>query len=65
MALPWQQVDEMKVNGKYNAENLSNDDGRVGWKYPFNSKEISKACEKFFEKRGMKKATFMPQMKKK
>ena len=55
----------MKVNGKNNAENLSNDDGRVGWKYPFNSKEISKACEKFFEKRGMKKPTFMPTFDKK
>ena len=49
----------MKVNGKNNAENLSNDDARIGWKYPFNSKEISKACDKFFEKRGMKKTNFM------
>jgi len=55
----------MKVNGKNNAENLSNDDGRVGWKYPFNSKEISKACEKFFDKRGMKKTRFMPVFDKK
>jgi hypothetical protein len=65
MALPWKQVDEMKVNGKNNTENLSNDDGRVGWKYPLNSKEIVKACEKFFQKRGMKKNTFMGNVKKK
>jgi hypothetical protein len=44
---------------------LSNDDGRVGWKYPLKSKEIVQACEKFFENRGMKKQTFMPTIKKK
>jgi hypothetical protein len=55
----------MKINGKNNTENLSNDDGRVGWKYPLNSKEIVKACEKFFDKRGMKKPTFMGNVKNK
>jgi phage-related protein len=65
MALPWQQVNEMKVNKKHQVDNLSSDDGRVGWKYPLNSKEIVKACEKFFEKRGMKKPTFMPTLEKK
>jgi hypothetical protein len=55
----------MKINKKLHVDNLSNDDGRVGWKYPLKSKEIIKACEKFFEKRGMKKQTFMPTIKKK
>jgi hypothetical protein len=65
MALPWQQVNEMKINKKLHVDNLSNDDGRVGWKYPLKSKEIVQACEKFFENRGMKKQTFMPTIKKK
>jgi hypothetical protein len=55
----------MKINKKLHVDNLSSDDGRVGWKYPLNSKEIVKACEKFFEKRGMKKQTFMPTFDKK
>jgi len=55
----------MKINGKNNTENLSNDDGRVGWKYPLNSKEIGRACDKFFDKRRIKKATFMPTFDKK
>ena len=55
----------MKVNGKQSVSNVTLNDGRVGWKYPVNSKEISKACEKFFAKRGMKKATFMPVFDKK
>jgi hypothetical protein len=55
----------MKINKKLHVDNLSNDDGRVGWKYPLNSKQIIKACEKFFEKRGMKKPTFMGNLKKK
>jgi hypothetical protein len=55
----------MKINKKLHVDNLSNDDGRVGWKYPLNSKQIIKACEKFFEKRGMKKPTFMPTFDKK
>jgi hypothetical protein len=55
----------MKINKKLHVDNLSSDDGRVGWKYPLNSKEIIKACEKFFENRGMKKHTFMGNLKKK
>ena len=55
----------MKINKKLHVDNLSSDDGRVGWKYPLKSKEIVKACEKFFEKRGMKKPTFMPTLEKK
>jgi len=55
----------MKINKKLHVDNLSSDDGRVGWKYPLKSKEIVKACEKFFEKRGMKKQTFMPVFDKK
>jgi hypothetical protein len=65
MEVQGKQVNEMKINGKNNTENLSNDDGRVGWKYPLNSKEIVKACEKFFDKRGMKKNKFMPVFDKK
>lgn len=48
------KVNEMKINGKDIESNISLEDGRVGWKYPLRSKEISKACEDFFEKRGMK-----------
>jgi hypothetical protein len=59
------EINEMKINKKLHVDNLSSDDGRVGWKYPLNSKEIVKACEKFFEKRGMKKQTFMPVFDKK
>jgi hypothetical protein len=48
----------MKINGKEAESNVDLDDGRVGWKYPIRSKEISKACEDFFEKRGMKQYKF-------
>jgi hypothetical protein len=48
------KVNEMKINGKEAESNISLDDGRVGWKYPLRSKEISKACENFFKKCGMK-----------
>lgn len=44
----------MKINGKEIESNVSLDDSRVGWKYPLRSKQISKACEDFFEKRGIK-----------
>lgn len=44
----------MKINGKNSEANVDLDDGRVGWKYPLNSKEIVRACESFFKKRGMK-----------
>jgi hypothetical protein len=44
----------MKINGKDIEGNVDSNDGRVGWKYPLNSKQISKACEDFFKKRGMK-----------
>ena len=44
----------MKTNGKETEGNVDQDDARVGWKYPLNSKQINKACENFFEKRGMK-----------
>lgn len=43
----------MKVNGKNLEENVDFNDGRVGWRYPLNSKQINKACEDFFKKRGM------------
>lgn len=55
----------MKINGKKAESNVSLDDGRVGWKYPLNSKKISKACENFFEKRGMKQYTLTGRPKKK
>jgi len=55
----------MKINKTRIANNLSCDDGRVGWKYPLNYKEISKACDRFFSKRCMKKKTFMPVFDKK
>ena len=48
----------MKINGKEAESNVDLDDARVGWKYPIRSKEISKACEDFFEKRGMKQYKF-------
>jgi hypothetical protein len=53
MEVQRQQVDEMKTNGKDMEGNVDLDDARVGWKYPLNSKQISKACEDFFKKRGM------------
>jgi hypothetical protein len=43
----------MKANSKDMEGNVDLDDARVGWKYPMNSKQISKACEDFFKKRGM------------
>jgi len=59
-----QQVDEMKINGKDIEGNVDLNDGRVGYKYPLNSKEISKACEDFFKKRGMKRYTITGKLKK-
>jgi hypothetical protein len=59
-----QQVNEMKINGKDIEGNVDLNDGRVGYKYPLNSKEISKACEDFFKKRGMKRYTITGQEKK-
>lgn len=44
----------MKINGKNSESNVDQNDGWVGWKYPFNSKQIVRACEDFFKKRGMK-----------
>jgi hypothetical protein len=44
----------MKINGKETEGNVDQDDARVGYKYPVNSKQINKACEDFFKKRGMK-----------
>lgn len=44
----------MKINGKITEGNVDQYDARVGWKYPLNSKQINKACEDFFKKRGMK-----------
>ncbi len=55
----------MKINGKDVESNVGMDDGRVGWKYPLRSKEISKACEDFFEKRGMKQYNLCGRSKKK
>jgi hypothetical protein len=54
MEVQGQQVNEMKINGKDTEGNVDQDDARVGWKYPLNSKQIAKACEDFFKKRGMK-----------
>ena len=63
MALSRQQVDEMKVNGKIIEGNLDQDDARAGWKYPLKSKQIVKACEDFFKKRGMKQYTITGKLK--
>jgi hypothetical protein len=54
----------MKINGKDTEGNVDFDDARVGWKYPINSKQISKACEDFFKKRGMKQYTLTGKPKK-
>ena len=54
----------MKINGKDVESNIASDDGRVGWKYPLRSKEINKACENFFENRGMKQYKFSGKQKK-
>jgi hypothetical protein len=51
------EINEMKINGKNTESNVDLNDGRVGWKYPLKSKEISDACENFFKKRGMKRYT--------
>lgn len=64
MEVQGQQVDEMKINGKQTESNVDLDDGRVGYKYPLNSKQISKACEDFFKKRGMKQYTLTGKLKK-
>ena len=53
----------MKVNGKIIEGNLDQDDARAGWKYPLNSKQIVKACEDFFKKRGMKQYTLTGKLK--
>jgi hypothetical protein len=62
--VPRKQVNEMKINGKDTEGNVDQDDARVGWKYPLNSKQIVKACEDFFKKRGMKRYTITGQEKK-
>jgi hypothetical protein len=54
----------MKINGKDTEGNVDQDDARVGWKYPLNSKQIAKACEDFFKKRGMKRYTITGKEKK-
>lgn len=54
----------MKVNGKNTESNVDLNDGRVGWKYPLNSKQIAKACDNFFKKRGMKQYTITGKLKK-
>ena len=54
----------MKINGKNTEANVNADDGRVGWKYPLNSKQINKACEDFFKRRGMKRYTLTGKEKK-
>ena len=64
MEVQRQQVDEMKINGKNTEANVDADDGRVGWKYPLNSKQINKACEDFFKNRGMKQYTLTGKLKK-
>jgi len=64
MEVQGKQVNEMKINGKDTEGNVDQDDARVGWKYPLNSKQITKACEDFFKKRGMKRFTLTGQEKK-
>ena len=54
----------MKINGKNTEANVDLNDGRVGWKYPLNSKQINKACEDFFKNRGMKRYTLTGKPKK-
>ena len=54
----------MKINSKDIEGNVDLSDARVGWKYPLNSKQISKACEDFFRKRGMKRYDFSGKTKK-
>ena len=54
----------MKVNGKDTEGNVDQDDARVGYKYPVNSKQINKACEDFFKNRGMKQYTLTGKLKK-
>jgi hypothetical protein len=54
----------MKINGKDTEGNVAMDDARVGWKYPINSKQISKACDDFFKKRGIKQYTLTGKEKK-
>ncbi len=63
MEVQGKQVNEMKVNGKEMEGNVKGDDARVGWKYPLNSKQISRACEEFFKKRGMKQYTLTGKLK--
>jgi hypothetical protein len=62
--VPRKQVNEMKINGKDTEGNVAMDDARVGWKYPINSKQISKACDDFFKKRGIKQYTLTGKEKK-
>jgi hypothetical protein len=57
------KINEMKANGKNMEGNVDQDDARVGWKYPLNSKQIVKACEDFFKKRGMKQYTLTGKLK--
>ncbi len=64
MEVQGKQVNEMKVNGKEMEGNVKNDDARVGWKYPLNSKQISKACEDFFKKRGIAQYNLCGKVKK-
>jgi len=47
----------MKKNGLEFVENLSPDDGRIGYKMIGNLKEINDAIDRFWEKRGQKKMT--------
>jgi hypothetical protein len=63
MALSRGKINKMKINGKDTEGNVDQDDARVGWKYPLNSKQISKACEDFFKKRGMKQYTLTGKLK--
>lgn len=55
----------MKINGKEVEGNVSFDDGRVGWKYPLRSKDISKACDEFLKNRGIKQYNLTGRPKKK
>ena len=48
----------MKKNGEEFLENLSPNDGRIGYKSIGSLKEINDAIDKFWERRGRKKITF-------
>jgi len=54
----------MKHNKLTLDENLSPDDGRIGYKTPRRTDEINKACNKFLESRGVNTSFFQKNKKK-